>query len=115
MKKRYAVKRIEKILLEYNACRHSLAYLTSIRDTSLSLRKEEIADKRIRYLSYTLNAIEQAVGLLDPIEQKIIRGLYFDADGSVEKVCETCALERSSVYRYRARAVDKLAVALYGG
>ena len=115
MKKSYAVRNVEKILREYNACCHSLTYLMSIQDAGLSLKKEEIARRRIKYLSHTLNALEHAVGLLDPIEQKIIRGLYFDADGSVEKVCETCALERSSVYRYRARAVDKLAVALYGG
>jgi DNA-directed RNA polymerase specialized sigma subunit len=115
LKKSYAVRNVEKILREYNACCHSLAYLMSIRDTGLSLKKEEIARRRIKYLSHTLNALEHAVGLLDPLEQKIIRGLYFDADGSVEKVCDTCALEKSSVYRYRTRAIEKLAAAMYGG
>ena len=114
MKKNYNIRKVEKILRELDACRHALAYLNSIQGASLSLRKEETAKKRVLYLSRTIEAFEYAVGLLDPIEQKIIRGLYFDADGSVEKVCETCALEKSSVYRYRARALEKLAAALYG-
>ena len=114
MKKNYSIRKTEKILRELDASRHALAYLTSIQGVSLSLRKEETAKKRILYLSRTIEALEHAVGLLDPTEQKIIRGLYFDEDGSVEEICETCALERSSVYRYRARAIEKLAAAMYG-
>lgn len=114
MKKNYSIRKTEKLLRELDACRHALAYLNSIQGASLSLRNEEITKKRILYLSCNLKALEHAVGLLDPTEQTIIRGLYFDADGSVEKVCETCALEKSSVYRYRARAIEKLAAAMYG-
>ncbi|MBR5313245.1 MAG: hypothetical protein IKU40_10235 [Clostridia bacterium] len=114
MKKTYSIRKTEKLLRELDASRHALAYLNSIQGASLSLRKEETVKKRILYLSRTTEALEHAVGLLDPIEQKIIRGLYFDADGSVEKVCETCALEKSSVYRYRARAIEKLAATMYG-
>ena len=114
MKKNYSIQKTEKVLRDLIASRHALAYLNSVQGASLSLKKEEIAKKRILYLSRTIEALEHAVGLLDPIEQKIIRELYFDEDGSVEEICETCALERSSVYRYRARAIEKLAVALYG-
>ena len=115
MKKSYSVRKIEKILRELDASRHSLAYLTSVQGTAgLPLRREEILKKRIRYLSRTIEAVEHSLGFLDPTEQKIIQGLYFDAEPSVERVCEMCALEKSSVYRYRARALGKIAVALYG-
>lgn len=114
MKKNYTVRNVEKLLRGLDACRHSLAYLTSIQGASLSLRKEETLKKRIRYLSATITAIEHSLGFLDPLERKIIDGLYFDADGSVERVCEACMLEKSSVYRYRARAIEKLAAAMYG-
>ena len=115
MKNNYTIRKTEKLLRELDACRHALAYLTSIQGpAALSLRKEEVLRKRIRYLSQTIGAVEHALVFLDPIEQKIIRGLYLDTDGSLERVCATCALEKSSVYRHRARALGKLAVALYG-
>lgn len=115
MKKSYSVRKVEKILRELDTARHSLAYLTSIQGTSsLPLRKEEILKRRIQYLSHTIAAVEHALGFLDPVEQKIICGLYLDREPSLGRVCEACALEKSSVYRYRARALEKLAFALYG-
>lgn len=114
MKNNYPIRKTEKLLRERNACRHALGYLTSVRGASLSLRKEEILQRRIRYLSRTVAAVEQALDLLEPTERKIVEGLYFEEDGSVERVCAACALEKSSVYRYRARALGKLAAALYG-
>lgn len=116
MTKNYPVRKVEKILREMDAYRHSLAYLTSIQGTSaLSLRREELLKKRIRYLSRTIEAVEHSLGYLDPIEQKIITELYFNHEHSFANVCEACALEKSSVYRYRARALKKLAAALFGG
>jgi len=115
LKKSYSIRKTEKLLRELDASRHSLAYLTSVQGTAgLPLRREEILKKRIRYLSRTIEAIEHSLEFLDPLEQKIIRELYFDAEPSVERVCAMCALEKSSVYRYRARALEKIAVALYG-
>ncbi len=114
MKKNYEIRKVEKILRELAACRHALAYLTSAQTESLPARKQVILERRIGHLSRTVAAVEQALGFLDPIERTIVEGLYFDADGSVERVCASCALEKSSVYRYRARALGKLTAALYG-
>ncbi|MBQ4590464.1 MAG: hypothetical protein IJP32_12140 [Clostridia bacterium] len=115
MKKSYSVRKVEKILRELGASRHSLAYLTSVQGTSaLPLRKEQLLKNRLRYLSRTIEAVEHSLAFLDPVEQKIITGLYFDAEPSIERVCEACAMEKSSVYRHRARALEKLAVALFG-
>lgn len=115
MKKSYYVKRVEKILRDFEATRHSLLYLNSISGTSaMSLRKEELLRKRILYLSRTVVAVERSLEFLTPIEKKVICGLYLDPNPSFDRVCETCALEKSSVYRYRSRALEKLSVALFG-
>ena len=115
MKKPYAVRKVEKILRELDAYRNSLAYLRAIDGAEgLPLRKAEIMKKRIRYLTHTLDAVEHALGFLDPIERTVIEGLYRTPDGTFDDVCEACALEKSSVYRYRARALAKLAAALFG-
>ena len=117
MKTSYAVKNVEKLLRELDDSRNSLAYLTSIReDAPLSPRKSALLKKRIRYLTHTITAVEHALGRLEPIEQTILEGLFLrpaSAD-ALEEVCEACGLERSSVYRYRTRALKKLAAALYG-
>lgn len=114
MKKNYTIKKTEKLLRELRACRDTLDYLTSLREAPLTPRKKEILQNRIRRISDTLGEFEHKLGILDPVEQKILRGLYLDGDGSVEEVCRACALEKSSVYRYRARAIEKLAAAMYG-
>ena len=108
MKTSYAVKNVEKLLRELDDSRNSLAYLTSIReDAPLSPRKSALLKKRIRYLTHTITAVEHALGRLEPIEQTILEGLFLrpaSAD-ALEEVCEACGLERSSVYRYRTRAL----------
>ena len=50
-----------------------------------------------------------------PLFILIITELYLSHEHSFANVCEACALEKSSVYRYRARALKKLAAALFGG
>ncbi len=115
MKQSYSVRKVEKILRELDAYRHSLAYLTSIEGTAaLPLRKAEIMKRRICYLTRTIAAVEHSLDFLDPTERNIITGLYLNPEHSFDDVCEACALEKSSVYRYRARALGKLAAALYG-
>lgn len=115
MKKSYSVRKVEKLLRELDATRHSLIYITSIQGTSgLSLRKEELLKKRVCYLTRTIAAVERSLEFLTPVERKVIDGLYLAEEPSFDKVCEECALEKSSVYRYRARALEKLAVALFG-
>lgn len=115
MKKSYAIRKVEKILRELESYRHSLAYLTSIEGVSgMTLRQMQGMKKRIRYLSRTIDAIEHSLGFLSPAEQKIIAEFYFKSEHSFDAVCEACALEKSSIYRYRARALQKLAVAMFG-
>ncbi len=115
-KKNYSIKKTEKLLGELDACRNSLAYLTSIQnDGNLPPCKAELRKKRIRYLTNTLDAAERALELLDPVERTVIEGMCIRrTPDALEEVCEMCGLERSSVYRHRARALKKLTAALYG-
>jgi len=114
--KNYYIKKTEKLLGELDACRNSLAYLTSIRDAAaLPPRQAEIRKKRIRYLTQTLGAADHALTLLSPVERAVIEGMCIRrTPEALEEVCEACGLERSSVYRHRARALKKMAAALYG-
>ncbi len=115
MKKTYALRKVEKILREVPAYRESLVYLTAVRSTgALSLREAETARKRIAYLTLTIASLERALGRLTPLERKVINGLYAENEQTFEDVCERCALEKSSVYRYRAKALAKLAAAMFG-
>ncbi len=115
-KKNYYIKKTEKLLGELDAYRNSLAYLTSIQnDVNLPPCKAELRKKRIRYLTNTLDAVNRALELLDPVERTVIEGMFFRrTPDALEEVCEACGLERSSVYRHRSRALKKLAAALYG-
>ncbi len=115
-KKNYYIRKTEKLLGELDACRNSLDYLTSVQDTAnLPPKKAELRKKRIHYLTNTLDAVDRAMALLDPVERTVIEGMCIRrTPEALEEVCEACGLERSSVYRHRARALKKLAAALYG-
>ncbi|MGN1346277.1 MAG: hypothetical protein ACI4V1_05795 [Eubacteriales bacterium] len=115
MKKSYSIKKVDKILRELDAYRHSLAYLTSVEDTAgMSLTAAETWNKRIRYLRRTIAAVEHSLQLLDDTERNIISKFYFEPEHSFDSICEECALEKSSVYRYRSRALAKMAAAMFG-
>lgn len=115
--KNYSVRKTEKLLGELDTCRNTLDYLLSLSKTPLPLSKAETVRRRIRYLSRTLEAVEHALGLLDPLERTIIEQFFFhrSSERSVDDICAMCTLEKSSVYRYRARALARMAAALYGG
>ncbi len=107
---------MEKILQELDAYKNSLEYLKSIEGCAeLSLTSARAMRTKITYLSRTIAAVEHALSFLDETERNIITGLYLKKEQSFDDVCEFCALERSSVYRYRARALAKLATAMFGG
>ena len=115
-KQNYFIKKTEKILGDLESCRNSLAYLTSVRNNAnLPPYKAEVCRRRIQSLTKTLDAAEHALALLDPVERTVIEGMCIcRTPEALEDVCEACGLERSSVYRYRTRALKKLAVALFG-
>ncbi len=115
MKKTYALRKVDKILREVSAYRESLVYLTAVKSTgALSVREAETARKRIAYLTLTLTSLERALDRLPSLERKVIDGFYLEGEQTFEDLCEQCALEKSSIYRYRTKALTKLAAAMFG-
>ena len=115
MTKNYYTKKTEKLLEELELYKASLEYYAEITDCAeLTLRQHrEIAAKE-KYLSRTLAAVDHALTLLNPTERDVVTRLYLDKEMTFDDVCEACALERSSIYRYRASALKKISKALYG-
>jgi hypothetical protein len=61
------------------------------------------------------NRIEQALGLLSPEQQQVIRKMYIERPaGGLPIICEELSIEKSEVYRQKDRAMEALVLGLYG-
>jgi DNA-directed RNA polymerase specialized sigma subunit len=110
----YKRKRIKKLLSELALYRSSMDYYTRLSNISdLPLRKLKIVQTHLLSMSATVQAVEEALALLSPLEQEIIRLHYIEKHPFFD-VEELVHLERSSVYRYHTMAIDKIAAVLYG-
>ena len=62
-----------------------------------------------------LQITDRAMTALSKEEQLILRKLYIHkTPGALNELCQRFEMEKSSVYRKRDRALDKLELALYG-
>ena len=114
MKKNYYIKKTEKLLENYAEMKITLEYYTELVEAdALPIRKAEVVRAKISHMSSATSAIERALDALTSTERDIITGLYFIKEQTFFDVCDACALERSSVYRYRASAIKKIARFLY--
>ena len=115
MTKNYYVKKAEKLLEDLELYRSSLDYYAGISECSaLTLRQHKEIAQKAKYISRTVSAVDHALTLLNETEHDVVTKLYFDKRMTFDDVCESCALERSSIYRYRASALKKIAKAIYG-
>lgn len=115
MTKNYYSKKAEKLLKDLELYRSSLEYYAAITDCAgLTLRQHREIIEKEKFLSRTVSAVEHALSMLNDTERDIVTKLYFDKTLTFDDVCESCALERSSIYRYRASALKKIAKAIYG-
>lgn len=115
MSKKYYLRKVEKILREVDIYRHTLAYLTAVQETAaLTPRAADTTKKRIASLTLTITSLEHALSLLSPLEHTIITTLYLTPEHSFDDLCAACALEKSSVYRHRTLALQKLALSMFG-
>ena len=115
MTKNYYIKKTEKLLKDLELYRSSLEYYISIRDCAeLTVAQHRQINDREKYITRTLTAVEHALTLLNRTERDVVTRLYLVHGMTFDDVCEACALERSSIYRYRASALRKIAKALYG-
>ena len=103
------------MLKELELYKSSLDYYNNIRGCAeIPVCESRALNAKIKYLTHTVAAIEHALTLLGDTERDVIDKLYFNKDMTFDDVCESCALERSSIYRYRAGALRKIAIALFG-
>lgn len=62
-----------------------------------------------------LRTADDALGTLTQQERQILQRLYiFPEKGALDRLCQELDMEKSSVYRYRDRALHRFATALYG-
>ena len=75
-------------------------------------QKLEIAlENTKRWLQIT----DRALKALGGEEQMILQKLYIHkSSGALSELCQTLGIEKSSIYRKRDKALEKLALALYG-
>ena len=108
-------KKAETLLKDLDLYRNSIEYYSAIKDCAeLNLRQLKEIDKKEKYLRRTVSATEHAMTFLDDTEREILTRLYINKDMAIEDLCELCALERSSIYRYRSSGLRKIAKAVYG-
>lgn len=112
--KQYKRKMMKKILTELPLYRSSLEYNTRLTEIpDLPLRKYRTAELRRQTMQALIQSVEQALSLLSDTERRIIELHYYE-EHTFFDIEEIVHLERSSVYRYHASAMDKLATAILG-
>ena len=113
-KRRIHNEKTVKLLRELPVHRAALAVYEETADgAELTPARRTALEKRIARTRRIVTAVDHAMTLLSPTEMEIITGLYFESGLTAEDLCERCAMERSSIYRYRASALEKLESALY--
>ena len=115
MTKDYYVKKSVKYIKELKLSKNALEYYKKLSEQSdLSPSKQEKISKKIKSLANEISAIEGALAFLSDIEYEIIDKMYISSERSAEDLCGDIPLERSSIYRYRKIALEKLSTALFG-
>lgn len=117
MTKDYYKKKADKLLREIEVYRSAVETMKDMENCGgVSLRKAKTARERRIYYEKLLTAADRAIELLTPTEKQVINELYFsDPEHNFFDVCDACAMEKSSIYRYRSRALDKIGRAVFGG
>lgn len=112
MKKINSRKRADKLLKNLCLYESYAEYYACLEENgSLPPRKAQEVRFRAKHYRETARAARKALENLNATERRIIELLYFTPDMTVDDVCEKAALERSSVYRYRASALEKISAA----
>lgn len=115
MTKDYYIKKSLKFIKELKLYKNSLEYYKGISPTdNLSSPKYEELTRQIRSLTHRICAIEKALSFLSDTEREIIDKMYISCEMSADDLCGEIPLERSSIYRYRKSALEKISLSLFG-
>ncbi len=108
-------KRTDKLLKNLTFYEAYIEYYTMLKKTDkLTIEQTKTVTYRLELYSAMTKAARRAIENLTPTERRIIDLLYFTPDTNVDDVCDIVAMERSTVYRYRASALDKLTAQIFG-
>lgn len=115
------IAKAEKLLNEYRTAEETLEYLHKLCGDNaengglpvITGRRLEAARRKTAYLTRLISAIDHSLKLLSERELEVIKGLYFDKSRDFWDVCLDLGLERSSVYRYRRSALEKISEAIF--
>lgn len=101
--------RAAELLSQLESYESGAKYYNALLDGGLlPPAKADTAAYRVKYYTETAAAIRIALSLLTDTEKEVVT-LLFCRGMSILDVCDSVALERSSVYAYRASALDKVA------
>lgn len=116
MTKDYYKKKAEQLLENLETYKISVEIMRELENCgALSLRKAKTAHIKREHYENLIKAADRAMSLLTPTERRIIDELYFRKDEhSFFDVCEICAMEKSSIYRHRDKALNKIGKAIFG-
>lgn len=95
--------RADKLLKNLRQYESYAEYYEALRENgSVPMRKAQAVE-----------AVEKTMETFNKMEREVITLLYFTPDMCVDDVCDKVAAERSTVYRYRASALDKIAESVF--
>lgn len=104
----------DKLLKNLKQYKSYADYYEALRDNgSVPMRKAQAVEARAVHYRETVKAVEKTMETFNKMEREVIMLLYFTPDMCVDDVCDKVAAERSTVYRYRASALDKIAEAVF--
>ncbi len=108
-------KRTDKFLKDLTLYEAYIEYYTKLKSTDkLTIEQTKTVTYRLDLYSTMTRAARRAIENLTPTERRIIELLYFTPETNVDDTCDIMAMERSTVYRYRASALDKLTAQIFG-
>ena len=100
--------RADKLLKNLRQYESYAEYYEALRENaSVPMRKAQAVEARAVHYRETVKAVEKTM------ETEVITLLYLTPDMCVDDVCDKVAAERSTVYRYRASALDKIAESVF--
>ena len=104
----------EKVLCDLPLYRSALRYYEDLSADGTPVQEQREVDGKIRRLRHTVDAADRAIALLKPLEREVVSLLYLNGEKAPLDVCADCAIEKSTLYRYRSRALEKIGKAMVG-
>lgn len=79
------------------------------------IEKRDTLSAAIKNTREWIRIVDEALGALDAEDRLILTSLYVDhTKGSVDCLCETLFVEKSTIYRRKNRALSNFTIAMFG-